>query len=208
MVGLASTIDIFFLYFRAEPPIRFPQGMGDQDRCELALFTDHRQAPQLRTPRWQGSDFESPLLSPFFGTGDATGAKGRWSSERGRIEAVATKKPVKPGTAPRPEPLKLKETEPDEYPEVIEAMGEFQTKGDAMWDHNGEMVIDENGDIPEEIAEDLYFHPPSGTMMTYYEGDEFEEGSGWYKNPPREVADFISEEKLAAIAALPDIPKD
>jgi hypothetical protein len=59
-------------------------------------------------------------------------------------------------------------------------------------------------EIFDEIEEDLYFHPPSGTMTTYHEFDEFDETSWWYKNPPKEVAAFMSEEELAEIATLPE----
>ena len=36
----------------------------------------------------------------------------------------------------------------------------------------------------EEAEDDLYFHAPSGTWRTYHEGDENDEDSGWFNNPP------------------------
>lgn len=38
-----------------------------------------------------------------------------------------------------------------------------------------------------------------------YKFYEFDEGSPCCRNPPKEVADFMSEEELAEIAALPDL---
>ena len=56
----------------------------------------------------------------------------------------------------------------------------------------------------DEMDDDLY-PLGDGTVTTYHEFDEFDDGSPWYKNPPKEVADFMSEEELAEIAALPDV---
>jgi hypothetical protein len=36
----------------------------------------------------------------------------------------------------------------------------------------------------EGAEDDLYFHAPSGTWRTYHEGDENDEDSGWFNNPP------------------------
>jgi hypothetical protein len=47
----------------------------------------------------------------------------------------------------------------------------------------GETGVDEDGDIPDEIEEDLYL-APDGTMTTYHEGDEDDESSVWYNRPP------------------------
>jgi hypothetical protein len=44
--------------------------------------------------------------------------------------------------------------------------------------------FDEDGDIPDEIEEDLYL-APDGTMTTYHEGDEDDETSVWFGNPPK-----------------------
>ena len=35
------------------------------------------------------------------------------------------------------------------------------------------------------MEDDLYFQPADGTYTTYYEGDEDDENSEWYMNPPK-----------------------
>jgi hypothetical protein len=62
-------------------------------------------------------------------------------------------------------------------------------------------------EIFDEIEEDLYL-APDGTATTYHEYDELDPGTVWYKNPPKEIVEFMSEEELAEIAELPDLPED
>jgi hypothetical protein len=46
-----------------------------------------------------------------------------------------------------------------------------------------ETGLDEDGDIPDEIEEDLYL-APDGTMTTYHEGDEDDPTSVWFGQAP------------------------
>ena len=55
---------------------------------------------------------------------------------------VLKKKPIKHGTIPKP-------------PNPRAQPGSFVIQGKAWYDEDGVMVIDEDGDIPDEIEEDL-----------------------------------------------------
>ena len=55
---------------------------------------------------------------------------------------MATKKPIKPGATPKP-------------PNPCAEPGSFVIRGKAWFNEYGEMVIDEYGEIPDDIEEDL-----------------------------------------------------
>lgn len=55
---------------------------------------------------------------------------------------MATKRPVKPGAAPEPENPRA-------------APGQFIIRGKAWFNEEGEMVLDEDGEVPDDIEEEL-----------------------------------------------------
>jgi hypothetical protein len=65
------------------------------------------------------------------------------------------KKPTKRGTVPVPGYPKLSETQEDDYPPFVEPTGDFQLKGQAAWDGEGVMMIDEDGDLTDDGEEDV-----------------------------------------------------
>jgi hypothetical protein len=90
-------------------------------------------------------------------------------------------------------------------PEVSERAYSVATKRPADINRIPELLTEEQ---KYENAEDDLRLSPDGTMTTYHEFDEFDENSEWYKHPPKPEADLMSEEELAEIAALPDVPDD